>query len=217
MSNNTIALISQIELDLIEAYLSNGPILAFDDFFSENQIPDDAMASQLQIAVARVLLNSIQGSLPQWAGVRENGELVLNRKEIQRHPDATKLTLNPRLVCCINWADSGPGFSWPESYHLTYIPGFEKFIVTSSRDGADAFGCADHALGWGAATEGELLVAKRVVQGFWEHQRNEWDQERWAYLFDEGLINRATANSWAEEIWPQDNDSDEDEDEESDD
>lgn len=211
MSNNTIALISQIELDLIEAYLSNGPILAFDDFFSENQIPDDAMASQLQIAVARVLLNSIQGSLPQWAGVRENGELLLNRKEIQRHPDATKLTLNPRLVCCINWADSGPGFSWPESYHVTYIPGFEKFIVTSSRDGADAFGCADHALGWGAATEGELLVAKRVVQGFWEHQRNEWDQERWAYLFDEGLINRATANSWAEEIWPQDNDSDEDE------
>ncbi len=217
MSNNTIALISQIELDLIEAYLSNGPILAFDDFFSENQIPDDAMASQLQIAVARVLLNSIQGSLPQWAGVRENGELILNRKEIQRHPDATKLTLNPRLVCCINWADSGPGFSWPESYHVTYIPGFEKFIVTSSRDGADAFGCADHALGWGAATEGELLVAKRVVQGFWEHQRNEWDQERWAYLFDEGLINRATANSWAEEIWPQDNDSDEDEDEENDD
>ena len=217
MSNNTIALISQIELDLIEAYLSNGPILAFDDFFSENQIPDDAMASQLQIAVARVLLNSIQGSLPQWAGVRENGELVLNRKEIQRHPDATKLTLNPRLVCCINWADSGPGFSWPESYHVTYLPGFGIFIVTSSRDGPDAFGCADHALGWGAATEGELLVAKRVVQGFWEHQRNEWDQERWTYLFDEGLINRATANYWAEEIWPQYNDSDEDEDEENDD
>ena len=211
MSNNTIALISQIELDLIEAYLSNGPILAFDDFFSENQIPDDAMASQLQIAVARVLLNSIQGSLPQWAGVRENGELVLNRKEIQRHPDATKLTLNPRLVCCINWADSGPGFSWPESYHVTDIPGFEKFIVTSSRDGADAFGCADHALGWGAVAEGELLVAKRVVQSFWEHQRNEWDQERWAYLFDEGLINRATANSWAEEIWARVYASDEDE------
>jgi hypothetical protein len=211
MSNNTIALIPQIELDLIEAYLSNGSTLAFDDFFSENQIPDDAMASQLQIAVARVLLNPIQGSLPQWAGVRENGELVLNRKEIQRHPDATKLTLNPRLICCINWADSGPGFSWPESYHVTYIPGLEKYIVTSSRDGADAFGCADHALGWGSATEGELLVAKRVVQGFWEHQRNEWDQERWAYLFDEGLINTATANCWAEEIWPQDNASDEDE------
>ena len=212
MSNNTIALIPQIELDLIEAYLSNEPASAFDSYFSENNIPLDAMASPLQIAVARVLLNPIQASLPQWAAVRESGEVLLNRKEIQRHPQAVRLTLEPQLVCCINWADSGPGYSWPESYHVTYIPGLEKFIVTSSRDGADAFGCADHALGWGSAAEGELLVAKRIIQGFWEHQRNEWDQERWAYLFDEGLINETTANSWAEEIWPQDNAPDEEDD-----
>lgn len=211
MSNNTIALIPQIELDLIEAYLSNEPALAFDNYFSQNNIPLDAMASPLQIAVARVLLNPIQGSLPQWAAVRESGEVLLSRKEIQRHPQAVRLTLDPQLVCCINWADSGPGYSWPESYHVTYIPGLEKFIVTASRDGADAFGCADHALGWGSAAEGELLVAKRIIQGFWEHQRNEWDQERWAYLFDEGLINETTANSWAEEIWPQDKAPDEEE------
>lgn len=212
MSNNTIALIPQIELDLIEAYLSNEPAAAFDSYFSENNIPLDAMASPLQIAVARVLLNPIQASLPQWAAVRESGEVLLNRKEIQRHPQAVRLTLEPQLVCCINWADSGPGYSWPESYHVTYIPGLEKFIVTSSRDGADAFGCADHALGWGSAAEGELLVAKRIIQGFWEHQRNEWDQERWAYLFDDGLIDSATADAWAEEIWPQDNAPDEEDD-----
>jgi len=212
MSNNTIALIPQIELDLIEAYLSNEPASAFDSYFSENNVPLDAMASPLQIAVARVLLNPIQASLPQWAAVRESGEVLLNRKEIHRHPQAVRLTLEPQLVCCINWADSGPGYSWPESYHVTYIPGMEKFIVTSSRDGADAFGCADHALGGGSAAEGELLVAKRIIQGFWEHQRNEWDQERWAYLFDEGLIDSATADAWAEEIWPQDNPPDEEDD-----
>ena len=211
MSNNTIVLIPQIELDLIEAYLGNEPAAAFNSYFSENNIPLDAMASPLQIAVARVLLNPIQASLPQWAAVRESGEVLLNRKEIQRHPQAVRLTLEPQLVCCINWADSGPGYSWPESYHVTYIPGLEKFIVTASRDGADAFGCADHALGWGSAAEGELLVAKRIIQGFWEHQRNEWDQECWAYLFDEGLINETTANSWAEEIWPQDKAPDEEE------
>ena len=212
MSNNTIALIPQIELDLIEAYLSNESVAAFNSYFSENNIPLDAMASPLQIAVARVLLSPIQASLPQWAAVRESGEVLLNRKEIQRHPQAVRLTLEPQLVCCINWADSGPGYSWPESYHVTYIPGLEKFIVTSSRDGADAFGCADHALGWGSAAEGELLVAKRIIQGFWEHQRNEWDQERWAYLFDDGLIDSATADAWAEEIWPQDNAPDEEDD-----
>ena len=205
-------MIPQTELDLLEAYLNNGPASVFDGYFSENNIPLDAMASPLQIAVARVLLSPIQASLPQWAAVRESGEVLLNRKEIQRHPQAVRLTLEPQLVCCINWADSGPGYSWPESYHVTYIPGLERFIVTASRDGADAFGCADHALGWGSAAEGELLVAKRIIQGFWEHQRNEWDQERWAYLFDEGLVNETTANSWAEEVWPQDNAPDEEDD-----
>jgi hypothetical protein len=209
MNGKTIALIPQVELDLIEAYLTHGSESDFVDYFTENNIPETESVSQLQIAVARVLLNPIQGTLPQWAAVKESGEVLLNRKEIRRHPDATKLAFNPRLVCCINWADSGPGYSWPESYHVTYIPGFEKFIVTASRDGAEAFGCADHVLGFGAAAEGELLVAKRVIQGFWGHQRNEWDQERWAYLFDEGLIDSATVDAWADEIWPQDNAPDE--------
>jgi len=28
-------------------------------------------------------------------------------------------------------------------------------------------------------------------------------KERWAYLFDEGLIDSATVAAWADEIWPQ--------------
>ena len=202
MSNKSIALIPQIEFDLIEAYLNGESDAAFQGYFAKNDIPQTESVSQLQIAVARILLKSIQGSLPQWAAVKESGEVLLNRKEIKRHPQATPLTLDPQFVCCINWADSGPGYSWPESYYVTYIPGFEKIIVTASRDGADAFGCADHALGWGDAAEGELLVAKRIIQGFWEYQRNSWDQERWAYLFDEGLIDSQTADEWAEEVWP---------------
>lgn len=204
MNGKTIALIPQIELDLIEAYLTHGSESGFRDYFAQNEIPETKSVGPLQIAVARVLLNPIQGTLPQWAAVRESGEVLLNRKEIKRHPDATTLTFHPRLVCCINWADSAPGYSWPESYHVTYIPGFERFIVTASRDGAEPFGCADHALGWGTAAEGELLVAKRIIQGFWQHHRHEWDQERWAYLFDEGLIDSATADVWADEIWPPD-------------
>ena len=209
MNSKTVALIPQIELDLIEAYLTRGSESAFVDYFAEHGIPENDSVSQLQIAVARVILNPIQGSLPQWAAVRESGEVLLNRKEIKRHPQAVPLTLQPRLVCCINWADSGPGYSWPESYHVTYIPGFEKFIVTSSRDGADVFGCADHAIGFGSVAEGELLVAKRLIQTFWRDQYGGWEQERWAYLFDEGLIDSATADVWANEVWPPDEPEDE--------
>lgn len=204
MSKSTSALLPQIELDLIEAYLTHGSDYDFRDYFEKNDIPETESIGQLEIAVARVILNPIQGSLPQWAAVKDNGEVLLNRKEIKRDPRAVPLTLTPRLVCCINWADSAPGYSWPESYYVTYIPGFEKFIVTASRDGADGFGCADHALGSGAVTEGELLVAKRVIQDHWQHHVNEWSQERWVYLFDEGLIDSATASAWADEVWPPD-------------
>lgn len=214
MSGNVIALIPQIELDLIEEYLNGRDAYGseFREYFRENDIAEDAQVGALEIAVARIILNPIQSTLPQWAGVRGDGHLALNRKPIKRHPKATALTLNPRLICCVNWADSAPGFSWPESYHVTYIPGFEKFIVTSSRDGAEPFGSADHALGWGHAAEGELLVAKRLMQKFWQGHVYDWDQGRWIYLFDEGLIDRATADAWADEIWPPEVEEDEGED-----
>ncbi len=212
MKSNQIAMIPQIELDLVEAYVTNGSETDFLDYFLENKIPQDAMYSPMEIAVARVLLHPIQGSLPQWAGVRD-GELVLNRKEIARHRSARHLTLKPELVCCINWADSAPGYSWPEAYHVTYIPGLEKYIVTSSRDGAEPFGSADHALGWGAVAEGPVLVAKRLIQRFWTHHVNEWEQERWVCVFDEGLINSATAAAWADEVWPPEELVEEDEEE----
>jgi hypothetical protein len=69
MNNNPTVLIPQIELDVIETYLNDGSDFDFNDYFMDNQIPDDTKAGQLSIAVARVLLNKIQDSLPQWAEV----------------------------------------------------------------------------------------------------------------------------------------------------
>jgi hypothetical protein len=48
-------------------------------------------------------------------------------------------------------------------------------------------------------------AAKEVIIEFWRGQFLSWDQPRWAYLFDEGLIGKKKANAWADEIWcPQD-------------
>ena len=107
----------------------------------------------------------------------------------------------PCDLCTINWADSGPGFSWPESYHVTYLPGFDKFVITSSRDGPDAWGCSDHAIGVADGNLEPIEAAKEVITEFWRMQRNAWEQSRWAYLFDEGLIDEKTANVWADEVW----------------
>jgi len=40
----------------------------------------------------------------------------------------------------INWADSGPGLSWPADYNLVWVPSFARFVLTYSADSPDAFG-----------------------------------------------------------------------------
>ena len=32
-------------------------------------------------------------------------------------------------------------------------------------------------------------------------QRAECDQQRWEYLFDTGLVSKAQALAWADEVW----------------
>ena len=176
------------------------------------EVPAEATPPRLSIAVAQILLHHVQGTLPQWASVSSD-TVSLNRKAHKRHKDA-RLAFNPQLICTINWADSGPGFSWPESYHVTCLPGFDKFVITASRDGPDAWGCDDHAIGVADGSLSPVDAAKEVVAEFWRMQVNAWDQGRWAYLFAQGLIDTKTADAWADEVWcPSAEEEDETEDE----
>src|SRR6266446_6523348 len=78
-------------------------------FYDALEVPNDATPPRPAIAVAQILLHHVQDTLPQWAsGCGES--VVLNRERHKRHKDA-QLSFNPQLVCTINWADSGPGFS----------------------------------------------------------------------------------------------------------
>jgi hypothetical protein len=195
-----------------KAFVEDNPIFAIiddvegtsppddiDALYDSLEVPNTATPPRLAIAVAQILLHHVQGSLPQWASVTTD-KVSLNRKEHNRHKDA-RLAFNPQLICTINWADSGPGFSWPESYHVTYLPGFDKFVITASRDGPDAWGCSDHAIGVADGSLSPVEAAKEVIVGFWATLVSDWEHSRWAYLFSEGLIDKQTANEWADEVW----------------
>jgi hypothetical protein len=58
-----------------------------------------------------------------------------------------KVELSPRHLLTINWADSGPGFSWPVAYYAVYVPGFDRTVVTASGDSPETFGACDVAVG----------------------------------------------------------------------
>ena len=131
------------------------------------------------------------------------GELVTNRRRHRRHKEA-RLNFNPQLLFSINWATSGPGFEWPEAYYVTYVPGLEKYVFTASRDGDDAWGCADHAIGSADKTDGLQEAARKVLTSYWKKQADGWDQQRWERCIAEGLVDERAANAWAQAVWAED-------------
>ena len=152
----------------------------------------------LRNAVARLLLGGIQQRLPTSA-VCYSDRIVLTRDYTPR--GRRKLDLLPRFLFQINWANSGPGISWPVAYYVIWLPVYDIFVVTGSADSPEAFGYCDYALGWFDADIPLEEGVRRVIVGDWQHQRNEWDQEQWENFWDEGLISTETVWSWAAEVW----------------
>lgn len=201
MSNPNALLFPSFELDAIEAYLTVEEPPFLERLYETLEIPADAKPAALEIAVAQILLHRIQDQLPQWGCVNKDGEVVKGREKLSRPKDAEPITLHPQLLLCINWADSGPGFSWPEAYRITRIPGFDQYIITASRDSIDVWGCTDHAIGFCDANVPIKEAAHKIITEYWSKQAHDYEQARWVYLFDEGLIATSEAESWANEIW----------------
>lgn len=149
-------------------------------------------------AVARICLESVESQLPQWAAISD-GSRVLGRTprsgRIQR-----KRELRPCHLFTINWGDSAPGFSWPEAYWVTALPGYEVCIVTGSADSPDAHGYCDFAIGWYRGRPDDPDAAGECIKAWWRAQAS-YGQLRWSSIFDEGEIDEATASLWADTIW----------------
>lgn len=159
----------------------------------------------LESAVAQIALSVIQSRLPQCGIVYED-EVKLLRQPFTR-PSRTVVPL-PQFLFMINWADTAPGLCWPEAYHVTYIPGFERYVVTASMDSPDMWGVTELAVGSFDADTPLLVGCQNVLCDWWDGQRN-MEQGRWAYVWDEGMINTATANDWADAVWSYENEEEE--------
>jgi hypothetical protein len=155
-------------------------------------------ATLLDAAVAAILLKSIRDQLPQWALVGQD-KVTLGRKRVR---PVRGVVFKPKHLFTLNWADSGPGFSWPMAYHATAVPSFNAVVVTASADGTDAYGFTDFAIGHFGIDLDLLVGAKQVIVDNWTRQAHD-GQERWAYLFNRGLVSARRAKAWADQVWPE--------------
>ena len=165
--------------------------------------------SQSDAAVASIVLERIHNSLPQWLATRyahdpnKETEIILGRQPNNPDIDRT-VQLVPRHLLTINWADSGPGFSWPVAYYATYIPLYDVHIVTESADCDDMFNVCDIAIGHFKVGEDIVEASLEVVKSEWEQQRDQMCQGKWAYVFDQGLISTERANKVRTQVWDED-------------
>jgi hypothetical protein len=202
MTATILKLLPDDEVRILQTYIGGLSDSSLEIVYDTLNVPTVLEPTRNAVAVAQILLNQIQASLPNWMCVDNKGVLIVNQLLHHRLPGA-RLNFNPQHVCTINWADSGPGFSWPEAYYVTYLPRLNCHVVTASQDGSDAYGSSDHAIGFIKGASESVDAAKQIIINFWVGQRSSYDQQRWAYLFNEGLINEATAQAWADEAWPE--------------
>ncbi len=150
--------------------------------------------------VARILISHIQQELPQRGLSEVPGTIEYNRDYYPRRRHGVALL--PQFLFMINWSDGGPGFFWPESYYATWLPGFDRYVVTASRYGSEAYGFVDVAIGSFTADEDIVEASGRKITAWWRAMWASWGHDRWEYVWKLGLVDVATAHAWGEEVWP---------------
>jgi hypothetical protein len=154
-------------------------------------------------------LKNVEKRLPQWAAL-VGEELVLARqyRDLDKEPDR-RILLQPRLLFEINWADSGPDFSWPVAYYVTWLPYYDRFVVTASADSPEALGYCDFALGFFGIETRIKEGSSAIIRADWQEQYDGWEHPRWKYLFRTGLISKAGAVALADMVWRTEQDDEE--------
>ena len=160
----------------------------------------------IENAVARISLAPVRENLPTWGGYGEGGVFHTRQSENESVLPERGYRSDPVHVLSINWASSGPGFSWPLKYYISWIPYYERYVVTVSYDTPEVEGYLDLAIGHlpeGASVEKEL---KSVIVSHWE-----WDAmylQGWEGVIDSGIVEDPWA--WREEVsWGYNDDGEE--------
>lgn len=156
----------------------------------------------LENAVARIALAPIQDRLPQWAAYNLNYKPVFGRT-LRPFP-VRKATSRPLLLFAINWATSGPGFDWPEHYHVTWIPYYNEYLVTASSDSKVVHGFEDIALG--SFTPSSKRGADKesiagIISWYWGDLYSNGQETPWESLWRGGAIGHDFAEKWRDGVW----------------
>jgi hypothetical protein len=162
---------------MLTAWKSGRAAPELEAFCDALAVPDRIDIPRIDVAVARLLLGDIQNYLPARSMLIEDS-WVTTRPSFPRSPGNLP-RFRPTLCIDVNWATSGPGSDWLESWYVTTIPELSIHVVTVSRDSEDAFGCADHAIGWRPTSVDHRTASRELILADWRWRRKQLDQAQW--------------------------------------
>jgi len=153
---------------------------------------------ELDNEVATIILDTFQSHLPnfRWHDQDDNLRSARDKNTMK----VRKVQLFPLHLFTINWATSGPGIEWPESYSVTYVPSHNVRIVTASADSDDMWGCTDLAIGWCKPYRTLDFGVKKIIQAWWRNIHVSLGHP-WADVYSEGLVDADRAEKWALEVY----------------
>ena len=181
-----------IELTPLKEPPASGPVTLLEP------VPASDPHAAIDNAVARIALEAIQEQLPSY-GRYEDGEWHQARHYESRRNRPVPLL--PQDLFSINWANSGPGVSWPVFYYLTWIPFYNRFVVTASCDDPSIWGYWDIAIGFFEGGQDVREHSHQILVDEWQRALDTWNQAEWEGFWGQGLIDEDTARLWAAKVW----------------
>ncbi len=94
--------------------------------------------------------------------------------------------------------------SRPEGYYLTYMPGYNFYVLTASQDSTEVHGVMDLALDLiYPKIDGypPIVDAVGAIKRWWEAERDNWGQDPWESLLNPGYCNPYFIEQVKEDVW----------------
>ena len=189
-----------IEIEQLVGERRNGnpvdrPYLLLEDSWNTNEY------DRINNAVARLVLSAVSERLPRFALVEQDGSIETARPNSKTPRKSGAVAGLPVFLFKINWATSGPGFSWEELYHVGYVPEYDVHIVTASQDSDDVFGFCDTCIGCFYETEDFVADALEVVSEWWAGKVAEYGADEYEHLTDLGSASLEQVLAITSQVW----------------
>ena len=164
--------------------------------------PIEDLDASINNAVARLMLEPIANRLPNFTAVsRKDGYIRSARPPASKAYKSRAVTGLPNFLFKINWATSGPGFSWEELYHVGFLAEYDVYVVTASQDSSEALGFCDVCIGYFSETQDFIQDALYVVMEWWGDKRGEYGAGKYESITSIGSASADQIAEITEQVW----------------